>query len=113
MSFVEKPPYGGNPSGKIGLLSGMYTRKAYRRQGLAKTLLDHVIEEARVYGCGTVQVTASATGSLLYADYGFEKSEKFMQIFLKKMAGCFERAVSCMLWHRSRRFQFSTITSEC
>ena len=82
MSFVEKPPYGGNPSGKSGLLSGMYTRKAYRRQSLAKTLLDHVIEEARAYGCGTVQVTASAMGSLLYADYGFEKSEKFMQIFL-------------------------------
>ena len=82
MSFVEKPPYGDNPSGKIGLLSGMYTRKAYRRQGIAKALLDRVIEEARQYGCGTVQVTASQMGRLLYTDYGFQQSEKFMQIFL-------------------------------
>ena len=31
MSIVEKPPYFGCPSGKIGLLSSMFTDKAYRR----------------------------------------------------------------------------------
>ena len=61
----------------------MYTRKAYRRQGLAKTLLDHVIEEARAYGWEPYRLRPLQWGSLLYADYGFEKSEKFMQIFFK------------------------------
>ena len=37
MSFVEKPPYYSNPTGKIGLLSSMYTNPAYRRQGIAET----------------------------------------------------------------------------
>ena len=36
MSFVEKPPYFGCPSGKIGLLSSMFTNPDYRRKGIAK-----------------------------------------------------------------------------
>ena len=79
MSFVEKPPYFGCPSGKIGLLSSMFTEPAYRRQGIAKTLLSHVIDEAKAYGCGTVQITASQMGTLLYADFGFVKNDRFMQ----------------------------------
>ena len=34
MSFVEKPPYFGCPSGKMGLLSGMFTNPNYRRMGI-------------------------------------------------------------------------------
>lgn len=79
MSFVEKPPYFGCPSGKMGLLSSMFTAKEYRRQGIAKELLTRVMEEAKEYGCKTVQITASDMGVLLYTDYGFEKNENFMQ----------------------------------
>ena len=79
MSFVEKPPYFGCPSGKIGLLSSMYTDKDYRRQGIAKKLLSLVVEAARDYGCGTVQITASDMGVLLYTDFGFVKNGNFMQ----------------------------------
>lgn len=80
MSFVEKPPYYSNPSGKIGLLSSMYTLKQYRRRGIAKILLDKVVQEAKSYGCGAVQITASNMGVLLYTDYGFEKNDNFMQL---------------------------------
>lgn len=79
MSFVEKPPYYGNVTGKIGLLSSMYTRPEYRRKGIAKQLLEKVVEEARRYGCGAVWITASDMGVLLYTDFGFEKNGKFMQ----------------------------------
>ena len=58
MSFVEKPPYFGCLSGKIGLLSSMFTDPDYRRKGIAKELLSRVVNEAREYGCGTVQITA-------------------------------------------------------
>ena len=50
MSFVEKPPYFGCPSGKIGLLSSMFTDKDYRRKGIASELLKRVVDEARNYG---------------------------------------------------------------
>ena len=79
MSFVEKPPYFGCPSGRIGLLSSMYTDPRYRRMGIAKELLSRVVDEARAYGCGTVQITASDMGVLLYTDFGFVKNGNFMQ----------------------------------
>lgn len=79
MSIVEKPPYFGCPSGKIGLLSSMFTNKLYRRRGIAKELLSRVIDEAREKGCGTVQITASDMGVLLYSDFGFTKNNNFMQ----------------------------------
>lgn len=79
ISFVEKPPYFGCPSGKIALLSSMYTNHKYRRQGIAKELLSRVVKEAKEYGCGTVQITASDMGVLLYTDFGFVKNGNFMQ----------------------------------
>ena len=79
LSVVEKPPYFGCPSGKIGLLSSMFTDKEYRRQGIAKTLLLHIVDEAREAGCGTVQITASDMGVLLYTAFGFTKNNNFMQ----------------------------------
>ena len=79
MSFVEKPPYFGCPNGRIGLLSSMFTDPAYRRRGIARELLGRVVDEARAYGCGAVQITASDMGVLLYADFGFVKNGNFMQ----------------------------------
>ena len=79
MSFVEKPPYFGCPSGRMGLLSSMFTDRDYRRRGIAKELLSRVVEEARRYGCGAVWITASDMGVKLYDDFGFVKNGNFMQ----------------------------------
>lgn len=82
ISFVEKPPYFGCPSGKIGLLSSIFTSKQYRRQGIANNLLSKVIDEAKRYGCGTVQITASDMGMTFYSNFGFKKNNNFMQFKL-------------------------------
>ena len=82
MSFVEKPPYFGCPSGKMGILSSMFTEPEYRRRGIARELLSKVVDEARAYGCGTVQITASDMGVHLYTDFGFVKNGNFMQFKL-------------------------------
>ena len=79
MSFVEKPPYFSCPTGRIGLLSSMFTDSSYRRMGIAKELLSRVVDEAKKYGCGCVQITASDMGVLLYTDFGFVKNGNFMQ----------------------------------
>lgn len=79
MSFVEKPPYFGCPSGKMGLLSSMFTNPEYRRRGIAKELLSRVVKDAKAYGCQTVQITASDMGVKLYADFGFVHNGNFMQ----------------------------------
>ena len=77
MSFVEKPPYFGCPSGKMGLLSSMYTNPKYRRMGIARELLSRVVNDAREYGCGTIQITASDMGVKLYAEFVYNGN--FMQ----------------------------------
>ena len=79
MSFVEKPPYFGCPSGRIGLLSSMFTDPGYRRMGIAKELLNRVVEEARAYRCVAVQIPASDMGVKLYTAYGFVHNNNFMQ----------------------------------
>jgi hypothetical protein len=55
---------------------------AYQKLTKAKELLSRVVEEARAYGCGTVQITASDMGVLLYTDFGFVKNGNFMQLKL-------------------------------
>lgn len=78
MSFVEKPPYFTCTSGKLGLLSSMFTNPDYRRMGIAKELLDRVVGEARNFGCGAVHITASDMGVKLYTAYGFKHNGNFM-----------------------------------
>lgn len=82
LSVVEKPPYYSNPTGRIGLLSSMYTLEGYRRRGIARGLLERIMDEAGGAGCGAVQITASDIGMLLYADYGFEQNGNFMEYIL-------------------------------
>ena len=82
ISFVERPPTYKNPTGRIGILSNMYTTKAYRRQGIAKTLLSHVVDEAQRHGCGDVQITAADAGVPLYEAFGFVKHENFRRYVL-------------------------------
>jgi GNAT superfamily N-acetyltransferase len=82
MSFTVKPPYFSNLTGKIGVLSSMYTIKEYRRKGISKKLLDKVVDEAKTWGCGCVYVTASDMGVFLYKSYGFQENQNFMQLLL-------------------------------
>ena len=79
MTFMEKPPYFTCPTGRMGLLSSMYTDPDYRRKGIAMELLTRVVEEARAYGCGTIHVTASNMGVKLYTAFGFKHNGNFMQ----------------------------------
>ena len=79
MSCVEKPPYFTCPTGRLGLLSSIFTDPEYRRMGIAQDLLNRVVNEARDYGCGSVWITASNMGVKLYTAYGFEHNGNFMQ----------------------------------
>ena len=79
ISVVEKPAWFGCPTGRIGLVSSMYTDKAYRRQGIARRLLTLVTDAAKEQGCGAVWITASDMGVPFYAGCGFVHNGNFMQ----------------------------------
>ena len=79
ISIVEKPAWFGCPTGRIGLISSMYTDNAYRRQGIARRLLTLVVDAAEAQGCGAVWITASDMGVPFYASCGFVHNGNFMQ----------------------------------
>ena len=79
MSFAEKPPYFTCPTGRLGILSSMYTDPDYRRMGIASELLKRVVQEAKDYGCGTIYITASDVGVKLYEAFGFKHNGNFLQ----------------------------------
>ena len=79
ISIVEKPAWFGCPTGKIGLISSMYTDKACRRQGIARRLLTLVTDAAKEQGCGAVWITASDMGVPFYSSCGFVHNGNFMQ----------------------------------
>lgn len=82
LSIVEKPPYFGCPTGRIGLISSMFVTPELRRQGVARDLLARIVDEAKARRCGTIQITASDMGVPLYASYGFRRHDNFMQLTL-------------------------------
>ena len=79
VSIVEKPAWFGCPTGRIGLISSMWTDGAYRRQGIARRLMDLVKAEAKTRGCGALWVTASDAGVPFYGGCGFVHNGNFMQ----------------------------------
>ena len=83
ISFVEQPPHYGNPLGRIGILSSMYTVKTHRRKGIAKKLLSYVVNEAREYGCTAVHITSAHMGTFLCQDFGFKQYDKFYRYKLQ------------------------------
>ena len=71
LSLEIHPPTYENVSGKLGYMTNMYTRPAWRRRGLAVMLLDHLVEAARKEGCRRLCLNASAMGRPVYLRYGF------------------------------------------
>ena len=82
LSFLAYVPAFNNPSGLAGMVSSMYTVKAYRRLGIAKTLLGLVVDEARERSCGFVSVSASEMGKYLYRSFGFVENKSDMRFLL-------------------------------
>ena len=82
VSVVEKPAWFGCATGRIGLISSMWTDGTYRRQGIARQLMDLVKESARDRGCKVLWVTASDMGVSFYGRCGFVHNDNFMQYTL-------------------------------
>ncbi len=75
MVITEKP---GNPhflSGKTGLLMNVYTKPDYRRQGLAGTLINMAIEDAKKLDLAHIELNATPAGYPLYKKLGFVEEQ--------------------------------------
>ena len=82
VSVIELPPSYGDLSGKKGYITNMYTRREYRKQGIACKLLDAVKDYAISAGCSTLALNASDAGYPVYKKYGFEDVSGEMKLKL-------------------------------
>ena len=80
--FFTLPPTFSNPAGRVAYITNMYTRKEYRRRGIATALLGLTIAEAKARGCGVVRLHASQAGKSIYSKAGFIDSEGYMALKL-------------------------------
>ena len=78
LSLQVHPPTYETPSGKSGYITNMYTRPEWRHRGLARKLVDLLVEAAREAGCTKLYLNASAMGRPLYESYGFRPVENEM-----------------------------------
>jgi GNAT superfamily N-acetyltransferase len=77
------PPAAGHLHRTRGYVSSVYTRTAFRRQGVARRLMELLITAAREDGIQKLMLGASAMGAPLYLSLGFEHSKDAMAMELR------------------------------
>ncbi len=77
--WFEHPPSQINPIGREAYVLNVYTEPAARRQGLARQLMERLLEEARAAGVGRVWLRASDEGRALYESLGLAPSN-YLQV---------------------------------
>ena len=85
MSYIEIMPTFSHLSGKRAHLMNVYTEKHYRRRGIARQLVNMLIEDARVHGATEISLDATESGRPLYESMGFKASEECMVIDIQQL----------------------------
>lgn len=85
MSYIEIMPTFSHPSGKRAHLMNVYTEKDYRRRGIARHLVNMLIEDASVHGATEISLDATESGRPLYESMGFKASEECMVIDIQQL----------------------------
>jgi ribosomal protein S18 acetylase RimI-like enzyme len=76
--YIKVLPTFDHPSGKRAHIMNVYTRKNYRRQGIALQMMKMIIEEAKQKGVTEISLDATELGRSLYEKCGFTRSEEGM-----------------------------------
>ena len=78
MSFIRIMPTFDHPTGKRAHLMNVYTRNEYRRRGIARKMVELLIEESRKAGATEISLDATESGRPLYESMGFVDSTECM-----------------------------------
>ena len=82
LSFMDIMPTYGHPTGKRAHLMNVYTNPAYRRQGLARDMVQMLIDLAESRGVTEISLDATESGRPLYESLGFGTNHEAMNIIL-------------------------------
>lgn len=78
ISYMRIMPTFSHPSGKRAHLMNVYTKRAYRRQGIARRMCEMLIKDAWEKGVTEISLDATTSGRPLYKSLGFSDSEECM-----------------------------------
>ncbi|MGN0341873.1 MAG: GNAT family N-acetyltransferase [Roseburia sp.] len=78
MSYIEIMPTFSHPTGNRAHLMNVYTNAEYRRQGIARKLVQMLIDEAKEKGVTEISLDATDSGRPLYEALGFCASDECM-----------------------------------
>lgn len=85
VSYIEIMPTFSHSSGKRAHLMNVYTEEHYRRRGIARQLVNMLIEDARAHGATEINLDATESGRPLYESMGFKASEECMVIDIQQL----------------------------
>lgn len=83
MSFMWIMPTFSHPTGKRAHLMNVYTRSTYRRQGIARKMVNMLIDETWKRGATEISLDATTMGRPLYESLGFTNSTEGMVLTKK------------------------------
>ena len=82
LCYIEMMPTFSHPTGRRSHLMNVYTAPDYRAQGIARRMVEWLIEEARRRGVTEISLDATASGRPLYRKLGFRDSAECMVLTL-------------------------------
>ena len=68
----QHPPSPNNPSGKIGYIMNLCVDKEFRRQGIARHLMNTILDYTKKIKIQVTELHATEIGRGLYADLGYK-----------------------------------------
>ena len=77
------PPGPNNPTGRIAYIFNLYTYPEFRRQGIARQIMETILEWVKEKEISTVSLNATDVGKELYESFGF-KSSREMRLHIEK-----------------------------
>lgn len=78
--FYDLLPTWDHPFGKRAHIMNVYTRPDKRKQGIARTMLELIIDEAKEKGVTSITVDAAEGAEKLYSSFGFKSSGEHMEL---------------------------------
>ena len=78
--YVRVTPTFSHPTGKRAHIMNVYVREEYRRRGIAREMMEILLDEAKSRGVTQITLDATESGRPLYQALGFSGSEEFMEL---------------------------------
>lgn len=82
LSVIHLPGKPFNPKGLSTYLMSLYVEPSYRRQGIARRLVERMVEWSRSQGITEVKLHASDQGRALYESMGFRSTNEMRLLLL-------------------------------